>query len=42
MSKIIGRKPEQTLLKEAISNDKSELIALYGRRRIGKTKGIHF
>lgn len=27
----------QALLKEAIDNDKSELIALYGRRRIGKT-----
>jgi uncharacterized protein len=37
MSKIIGRKLEQDLLKEAIDNNKSELIALYGRRRIGKT-----
>jgi uncharacterized protein len=37
MSRIIGRKLEQDLLKEAIDNDKSELIALYGRRRIGKT-----
>jgi AAA+ ATPase superfamily predicted ATPase len=37
MNKIIGRKFEQALLKEAIDNDKSELIALYGRRRIGKT-----
>jgi AAA+ ATPase superfamily predicted ATPase len=37
MSKIIGRNLEQALLKEAIDNDKSELIALYGRRRIGKT-----
>jgi AAA+ ATPase superfamily predicted ATPase len=37
MGKIIGRNLEQALLKEAIDNDKSELIALYGRRRIGKT-----
>ena len=37
MGKIIGRKLEQDLLKEAMDNDKSELIALYGRRRIGKT-----
>ena len=37
MSKIIGRKLEQAALKESIDNDKSELIALYGRRRIGKT-----
>ena len=37
MSKIIGRKLEQAALKESIENDKSELIALYGRRRIGKT-----
>ena len=37
MGAIIGRNLEQALLKEAIDNDKSELIALYGRRRIGKT-----
>jgi len=37
MSKIIGRNIEQALLKDAIDNDKSELIALSGRRRIGKT-----
>lgn len=37
MSKIVGRNIEQALLKEAFQNDKSELIALYGRRRVGKT-----
>lgn len=37
MTKIIGRHLEQAYLKEAIDSDKSELIALYGRRRIGKT-----
>ena len=37
MSKIVGRKAEQILLKEALENGKSQLIVLYGRRRIGKT-----
>ena len=37
MSRIVGRITEQTKLKEAFENDNSELIALYGRRRIGKT-----
>jgi len=37
MSKIVGRIHELGLLKEAFENNKSELIALYGRRRIGKT-----
>jgi uncharacterized protein len=37
MSKLIGRIHEKNILKEALDNDKSELIALYGRRRIGKT-----
>jgi AAA+ ATPase superfamily predicted ATPase len=37
MSKIIGRKPEIQLLKKAVDNNRSELIAVYGRRRVGKT-----
>ncbi|NBU46465.1 MAG: ATP-binding protein, partial [Flavobacteriales bacterium] len=37
MSNIVGRISEQNILKEAFENNKSELIALYGRRRIGKT-----
>jgi AAA+ ATPase superfamily predicted ATPase len=37
MSNIVGRIAEQNILKEAFENNKSELIALYGRRRIGKT-----
>ena len=37
MSKIVGRLREQAILKEVFENKKSELIALYGRRRIGKT-----
>ncbi len=37
MSNIVGRIVEQNILKDAFENNKSELIALYGRRRIGKT-----
>lgn len=37
MSKIIGRISEIKILKEALNNNKSELIAVYGRRRVGKT-----
>lgn len=37
MDKIIGREKELNTLKKAIESDKSELIAIYGRRRIGKT-----
>ena len=34
---IIGRKRELTLLREALLTPHAELIAVYGRRRIGKT-----
>lgn len=34
---IIGRQKEQGLIKEYINSDKAELIAVYGRRRVGKT-----
>ncbi|MFK7786631.1 MAG: ATP-binding protein [Crocinitomicaceae bacterium] len=37
MSEIIGRIPEQERLKEALESAQSELIAVYGRRRVGKT-----
>jgi AAA+ ATPase superfamily predicted ATPase len=37
MVKILGRKPEIKILKRALQSEKSELIALYGRRRVGKT-----
>lgn len=36
-TKIIGRKYESEILKDALDKDKSELIAIYGRRRVGKT-----
>ncbi len=35
--KIVGRKKERELLKEAFESGKAEFIALYGRRRVGKT-----
>lgn len=34
---IIGRQKEQNLIGEYINSDKAELIAVYGRRRVGKT-----
>ena len=35
--KLIGREAELKLLNEYINSDKSEFIAVYGRRRVGKT-----
>jgi predicted AAA+ superfamily ATPase len=35
--KIIGRELEKVRLEEALHSQRSELIAVYGRRRIGKT-----
>lgn len=37
MAEIIGRKEEMEILQSAIRTKESELIAVYGRRRIGKT-----
>lgn len=37
MKIIIGRKKEQELLKDAIDSGSPELIAIFGRRRVGKT-----
>ena len=37
MAILIGRNSEIKILEEALRNDKSELITIYGRRRIGKT-----
>ena len=34
---IIGREYEQKLIKGYIDSDKAELVAVYGRRRVGKT-----
>ena len=34
---LIGREKEQQLLQSLLKSDKSEFVALYGRRRVGKT-----
>ena len=34
---IIGRQREQAIIRECMESGKSELIAVYGRRRVGKT-----
>ena len=37
MAKIIGRKAELAELQQLYNSKKSEFVALYGRRRVGKT-----
>ena len=37
MEKIIGRESELSLLSKYYKSDRPEFIALYGRRRVGKT-----
>jgi uncharacterized protein len=37
MEDFIGRKPEIAVLQEALASSAAELIAVYGRRRVGKT-----
>ena len=37
MYKIIGREFESNELKKALESGKSELVAVMGRRRVGKT-----
>ena len=34
---MIGRTPEKQVLLNALESDKSEFVAVYGRRRVGKT-----
>ena len=34
---IIGRKTEQKRLKDLLKSNQSEFVAVYGRRRVGKT-----
>ena len=36
-SKLIGRKEEQKILKKALTSTKPEMVAVLGRRRVGKT-----
>lgn len=35
--KLVGREREQDILQQAIAKESSQLIAVYGRRRVGKT-----
>ena len=37
MNEIIGRKRELSVLKSLLASKKSEFVAVYGRRRVGKT-----
>ena len=37
MEKIIGRKKEIKRLQQYMDSNRSEFIAIYGRRRVGKT-----
>ena len=37
MVQLIGRENEQGLLKKYIDSNRAEFIAVYGRRRVGKT-----
>lgn len=34
---IIGREPERKILKKVLESGEAELVAILGRRRIGKT-----
>lgn len=34
---LIGREKEKQILLEAMKSEQSEFIAVYGRRRVGKT-----
>lgn len=37
MREIVGRKKEQEKIKQILESEKSEFVAIYGRRRVGKT-----
>ena len=37
MEKLIGREAEQQQLKDALNSPAAELVAILGRRRVGKT-----
>ena len=34
---LVGREKETQLLQKYLESDKSEFVAVYGRRRVGKT-----
>ena len=37
MDKLVGRFTEKKILEAAVTSNSAELIAIYGRRRVGKT-----
>ncbi|HJV20578.1 MAG TPA: ATP-binding protein [Sediminibacterium sp.] len=37
MEELIGRRAEKQILEDALTSKSPELIAVYGRRRVGKT-----
>ena len=37
IQEIIGRKEEKQILQDCFDSNKPEFVAVYGRRRIGKT-----
>lgn len=37
MEQLVGRIQERNILENALSSSGAELVAMYGRRRIGKT-----
>ena len=37
MEKLIGRQREIRMLEQYMASDRAEFIAVYGRRRVGKT-----
>ena len=41
MEQIVGRKTEITQLTEYFNSGKAEFVAVYGRRRVGKTFLVH-
>ncbi len=36
-SKLVGREKEQAVLQKTLQSDESEMVAVIGRRRVGKT-----
>ena len=34
---LVGRKKEQAILREAFHTNEAEMVAVFGRRRVGKT-----
>lgn len=38
---LVGRKAEQEILKKALQSAESEMVAVFGRRRVGKTFLVH-